>query len=254
MKKLLKWAGIAVVVLVVAVALFYLFGLDALIRRGVEKGGAYATGQTTSLDGAKLSLTGGALQLTGLGISNPPGYKAQKFLALKDCRVAVQTGTLTSSTVVVDEIAIDGLDLTIEQNGLKSNLGEILDVIQKQTSAGSATGNSGGASAPGKQLKIGLIKLTGTKVHIKSGVDINLDLGDFEIKEPTNPDGRPMKIADVVGQVLIRVAQQIANNPQVPGGFKNGLENVNKLVGGLDKNLGSLKDLGKGLGDMFKKK
>jgi len=255
MKKLLKWAGIVVVLLVVGVALLVFFGLNAVVRTGVERGGRYATGQTTTLHAADLSVFGGTLQLSGLDMGNPKGYSPQ-FLTMKDCKVAVQTGSLMSSTVVVDSIEIDGLEISLEQNGMKNNLAEILDEIKKNTSAGSTdSSNSGGASAPGKQLKIGVIKLTGTKVHVKAGAEMTLDLGDITIPDPTNPDGRPMKIADVIGKVLINVATQVANNPQLPSGLKDGLGNVNKMVNDLGKNLGgNLNGLGNGIGGLLNKK
>jgi len=238
----------------VCLILFIMFGLNPLVRARVADGGTRATGQSTTLDSANLSLLGGSLDLAGLAIANPAGYSTPRFVTMKSCNIKVQTGSLMGSTVIVDEIAIDGLELTLEQNGLKSNLAEVLDVIQKQTSAGSAPPQAGKpsaqssppsqAAAPGKQLKISALRLSGTKVHVRAGLEMTLDLGPIELKDPTNPDGRPMKIADVFGKVLINVAQQIAKNPQIPGNLKDSLKNVNKLMGDLPKNLQ----------DMFKKK
>ena len=68
MKKLVKWIGIVVALLVLAVILFLLFGINPLVRMGVVRGGTHATGQTTTLNGANLSLMNGSLELTGLGI------------------------------------------------------------------------------------------------------------------------------------------------------------------------------------------
>ena len=254
MKKLLKWGLIAVGVLVVLIVVFWLFFLNGAIRIGVEKGGMYATDRTTTLNAANLSIRNGTLDLSSLSMDNPKGYSMPVFLNLKECKVTVQPSSLLAGTVNVPEISMDGLEITLEQNGLKNNLAEILDVIQRKTSAGNTTGNTQGASSPGKKLQIGVIRMTGTKVHIKAVTEMTLDLGPIEIKDPSNPDGRPMKIADVIGKVLISVAKQIADNPQVPGGLKDGLGSVNKLFGDSGKQLqGGLNDATKGLQDMFKK-
>jgi len=76
------------------------------------------------------------------------------------------------------------------------------------------------------------------------------------MKDPTNPDGRPMKIADLMTKVLLHVAQQIVDDPRIPGNIKDCMKNVDALVKGLDKDLKkdlkSVQDLGKGLQNIGK--
>ena len=250
-----------VVLVVLLVAGLYLFR-NTLVKMGVERGGKYATLQETMLDSADLSLGNGTLELSSLGIANlTPTYKEAHFLTMKSCKVGVDSGSLLSNNVHVKEISIDGLEIWLEQNGFKSNLGDILDAINKQTGGGGAASGGGtkeaGQAPPGKNLSIDVIRLSGTKVHIRGMANMDFDLGSFEIAEPTNPDGRPMKIANVIGTVLIHVAAQIAKNPQLPGGFKDSLKSVDQIMAnvtkGLPKDLGGLgKDLGKNLQDVGK--
>jgi hypothetical protein len=133
---------------------------------------------------------------------------------------------------------MDGLVLNVDQNGMSTNLTDVLSATKSQTAAG------GGSEAPGKQLTIGVIKLTGTKVNVNLlGRKLSLDLGPIEMKDPTNPDGRPMKIADVVGKVLINIAQQLASNPQVPE-LADALKMVNQFKGDITKIIpGNLQNL-----------
>jgi hypothetical protein len=240
----------------VGVGVLYLMR-NTLIREGVVRGGEYATDQKTALDSADLSFAAETLGLNGLKIANPPtgNYKEPQFLTMKDCAVKVQTNTLLSDTIVVDNIHISGLEIYLEQNGAKNNLAEIMDIIKKKSPAASTApaGSSSAPQSPGKNLKINRLVLANTKVHLRGIVSMDLDLGPIQIDDPTNPDGRPMKIADVISKVLLHVAQQIVNNPQLPGDFKNGLKDVSKLVDGLKGNLDKgLKDMSKNLENMGK--
>jgi hypothetical protein len=252
-KLLLRLFGVLVILVVVALAGLYLFR-NTFVRRGVVYGGEFATGQTTALDAADLSVFGGTLDLSTLKIANPAnsGYKEPQFLTMKSCGVGVDSGTILSDTIVVKNIDISGLEIFLEQNGAKNNLAEIMDIIKTKSPAAS-TAPANTSQASGRNLKINRLTLKGTKVHLRGIVAMDLDLGDIQIDDPTNPDGRPMKIADVISKVLLHVAQQIVNNPQLPGDFKNGLKDVSKLVDGLKGNLDKgLKDLSKNLENMGK--
>lgn len=255
MKKWILRITLGLLALIVVALVVLFFSLNTLVRSGVVYGGKYATGQDTALNAADLSLTGGTLQLSGLDIANMSGYTAPDILVMKSCAVMVTPSSLLSSTVDVENITIDGLEITLEQNGLKNNLNDLMAAIQKNTAAASgAPGGPAGAApgnaqspTPGKQLKIGVLKLTNSKVHVRAnGINLDLSLPDLEIKDPTNPDGRYMKIADLVGTILLHISQQIVENPQLPAGIKDGMKNITALV---DK-LGP--QLQKGLTDLSK--
>jgi hypothetical protein len=278
-KKLFR-AAVALVIVLVLVALLVFLNLNSLVRAGVIRGGHYATDQNTDLKTADLSLSQHTLVLDSLDIANPAGYSAPKLLTMKNCSVSgVEPGSIFSDTVVIDEIAIQGLEITLEQNGAKNNLSEIIDIIQKKTAAaqtGAATTPDAGKTPPGKKLRINKLNLAGTKVHVRANLGapfaLDLDLPALSITDPTNPDGRPMKIADLVGTVLLHLSKQIVENPQIPGNIKDSMKNVEALVnnlrGELDKNVKvftqglqdaarnldpkALQDAGKGLQDAGK--
>ncbi len=256
-KWILRLSLAATALLLLAVLALYL-SMDGLVRYGVERGANHATQQTTSLQSAKVSIANGTVSLVNLDISNPPAYGPTKFLTMQNCTIAASISSLFTSTVQVDSITISGLQLSLQQNGLKSNLQDILAACQSTTPA---AGGSAAPTAPGKTLNIHVITLSGTKVDVNAlGQHFSLDLGPIELKEPTNPDGRPMKIADVVAKVLVNVAQQIAQNPQIPAALKNGLGDINKVVGNVtdlinDPNLrDKAKNIGQNIGGLFKQK
>lgn len=253
---LLKLFVALVVLIIVGLVVLY-FLRNALVRMGVERGGHYATQQETSLGLADLALFNGKLDLSKLDIANikknasDNTYQQPNILTMNSCNVVVQPKSLFTDTVVVDSIKIDGLELTLEQNGSRNNLNDLMDILKQQTPASGANTNT----SPGKQLKINALDLTGIKVHIRAKPlpDMDLDLGDIHMEDPTNPDGRPMKIADLIGKILIHLSQQIVNNPALPGELKANMKNVTALVNNLQKDLNKdLKGVGQQLQDLSK--
>jgi hypothetical protein len=273
---LLRLCGI-LVVLVIVLLLGVYFARNYIVRVGVQQGGQYATAQTTTLLGADLNVFGGSLNLSQLLIANPTsaGFKEPTFLTMKSCDVLVDPGSLATKTIVVDKIMIDGLELTLEQQGAKNNLAVLLDIMKQKSAAASPRGTASAPApkstapeSPGTALKINEILLTNTKVHLRGLVPTELKLGNIRIKEPTNPDGRPMKIADVMVTVLLNISQGIVGSPELPKEFKDGLGSVSQFVdslklGDVGKQAGqavqgvtsqagnAIDDLGKGLGGLI---
>jgi hypothetical protein len=277
-RRILRLFGILVVLFIVGLVVLY-FMRNSLVVVGVQTAGRFATDQTTILKAADLSLAGGSLDLSQLQIDNPTKdqpFKEPVFLTMKNCNVSVDTGTLLSNTIVVPQIDISGLEITIEQQGAKNNLAVLMDIMKQKSAAASPPAKAGAPApksnapeAPGRSLKISQIRLASTKVHLRGAVPMDLDLGTITIKDPTNPDGRPMKAADVMVTVLLNVAQGVVGNPQLPPEFKNGLADVSKFVANLDlggtinqagqalqgvtsQAGGAVNDLGKGVDDLSK--
>ena len=235
----LRWIGRIVLALVILVILIvggaYVMR-NTLVKAGVERGGSYATDLKTSLNAADLAIFQGSLTLNGLNIANLQGYKSPDFMTVKSCAVSItKPSSVLTDTVEIEKITIDGVEVTLEQNGMHSNLSDIMDAINKKTPA---AGNAANTS-PGKKLKIGELDLTNIKVHVRAAPlpNLDLDLGDVVMKDPTNPDGRPMKIADLIGKVLMHLSQQIVNNPAIPGQLKDTMKNVQALVGNMQGEL-----------------
>jgi hypothetical protein len=229
-KKIILRSAFAFVALILIAIIALYLSLDGIVRAGVERGASHSTGQPTSLSSAKVSIAGGTLELTGLDVDNPPGYSKSKIISMKDCKSSAQISSLFTNDVIIPEIDIDGLEVTLEQNGLKSNLSDVLNVSKSSTPA---AGGSSAPTPPGRNIHVGIIKITNSKVHLNlaGALATTLDLGPIEIKDPTNPDGRPTKIADLVSKILIHVADQIAQNPQIPDAIKAPLAQAQAAIG-----------------------
>jgi hypothetical protein len=269
-KLILKLFAVLVLLLVMGLVGLYLFR-NTLVRAGVIRGGEYATRQKTGLEMADLSFGSHSLGLSQLDIANinleDRHYKEPKLLTMRQCSIDVDTWSLLSNEAKINEITISGLEITLETNqNFKNNLADLIEILKQQSPAthappaeaaknGGTTGNAP-AESPGKKLKIGVVRLAGTKVHLRGIVSMDLDLGPIEMKDPTNPDGRPMKIADLMTKVLLHISQQIVDDPRIPGNIKDAMKNVDALVKGLNtdlqKDLKNFQNVGKQIQDITK--
>ncbi len=219
--------GLFLLILLALVILY--FSIDGIIRSKVQAAAANSTGQTTALASAKLQLSG-TLTLNGLDIHNPAGFTSANFVQVPKTVISVQPSSLLSNTLIVHDIEIDGLTLTLEQNGLKNNLADILAFTHQQAADTAATTGSGQAGKS-KQLDIAKLRLTNVTVIASGfGVQQTLKLQPIEMDHPTDPDGRLMKVADLTARILEQVATQIATNPQLPPALRKGLGDVSKYL------------------------
>lgn len=276
MKKWLRRGLLAAVALILLVVVILYFTIDGIIRSRVETLTAESVGQKTTLGGAHLAVFSNQLSLSDMAIANPEGFDQKQFLSFGKVTVTVQPRSLMTDTVQIDDITIDGLHLVLEQSGPRNNMNEILTAVQKQR-----TQNQAGASdAQAKQLNIGKVVLTNTKFTIRlapvpgqPAPEVTATLPQLEIVEPTNPDGRLMKFADLTGKILVELAAAAAKDPQLPASVRNAFADTRQLLdksvkglmtelekGGkdlgkaLDQTGKDLEKVGKGLEGIFKKK
>jgi len=124
MKTLLKIGVIGVLLIVVALVVIS-SSLSSIIKAGVETVGPKITGTTMKLDGMDLSLFSGQGRLKGLVVGNPQGFQAASAFKLADAKVKVDLKTALSDKLVIEEILIDGPEITYEAGPSGSNIGKI---------------------------------------------------------------------------------------------------------------------------------
>jgi len=248
---------------VVVGVIVLLLTLNTIVRTTVESVATDSVQQPTTLQAADLSIVGGKLGLTGLAIKNPQGFAAADFVELKQIDIAVQSSSLLSDTMVVTDLTLTDLKLSIEQSGLKNNLKEIMSQIQKQRDKTSSS----------RRLKIDTLTLKNTQVSLHMGLDeknsrnVTVTIPEMVMKDPTNSDGQLMKVADLMGKILVEVVVQAKNDASVPPEIKALVDSSFKFVGSdMKKLLGDfgngaatqagkpVQEVFKGVGDLFKKK
>jgi len=212
-KRFLKRLLLVVVILIVTLVIAVWFGGNAMARKGVEAGASSALGVPTTLDGVSIGWFTSSVAIKGLEIGNPEGYSGDRLMALDRAKVACKITSLLTDTVEVREILVDGPELTVElKPGIPphSNLGDLLASLKPEK----AEEKPQEEEAEGKKFKIGLIKVTNTKVRFQlpGGKTKDLKLPDIELREIKNADGTPVMLADIFRQVLASMAQGVAKS------------------------------------------
>jgi hypothetical protein len=230
--KLIKWALLAVVLLVVVAVGIFFYALDGVVRRTVESQATKSLDTPTTLGGASVSPFRGKVSLDDLKIANPPGYAADHIFTLGDVKVAVTYGQLRNDPVRIDTLSLKEPVVTLEQKDLKTNIQALMDRLPKGEEQ---------PTADNKQplhLIIGDLTVENPTVVLRPGLpglsqEIKLSLPTINMKDvgtgPNNQNGAAIK--DVVMLVLTEIASKAADSDQIPPELRQLLNlNVNQLA------------------------
>ncbi len=161
-KKLIIGALAAIVVLYFAVDFF----LGSIVKAGVNRFGPGLTQTRVELSGAHLSPLTGSGTLSGLFVGNPKGWSSDKAFYLGRIHVVVEPASIFRDQVVVDEIEIDEPDFVYETRFVSSNIGNLIDNLEKTS--------GGGAQQPtaknGQPVKFVVKHFTLKNGHVTLGV------------------------------------------------------------------------------------
>lgn len=169
MKKLIKRLfalSFVLVVLLIGGVVLAVMNVNSLAKAGIEKGGTYALGTSTTLQSANVGILAGTFSMNGLNVANPPGYKAPAFLSLGSGGVAVSFNTLSKPVVELPKLSLDNLSVALEKSGGKANFNVILDHIKQV--ANQAGGSGGSSSGGGGEKKFVVKELSLTNIKISA--------------------------------------------------------------------------------------
>ena len=211
MKKWIKIvAGILVVLAIVFVALD--LSLGKIVLKGVNAAAPGALGVPVTLQGSDISLMRGKAALSGLHVGNPEGFKTAGLLDLGSVSVDIDNSTLLSDTIVIKEIAIDGLVVTFEKGLRNNNLGALIDQLSagKEEQQPSGEGEAQTAEKPGKKVVIEKLTISGSRMNFSvTGLAALTGGGSIPIPLP------PITLTDLgkekEGVTPIEVVEEILN-------------------------------------------
>ena len=242
MKKLVKIAGGLVVVLLLLFAALEL-SLDQVVLKGVNAAAPAALGVPVTLQDASISLLRGKAALQGLHIGNPAGFKTDGLFDLGSIAVDIDNSTLLSDTVVIREIAIDGLALTYEKGLLDSNLGALIEQLsagaeQEAPEAGEAGEPAEPQDAgdkPAKKVVIEKLSITGSRMNFSiTGAAALTGGGAIPLPLP------PITLTDLGkekdGVTLVEAIQEVLQ--AIAGAAGTAIAGAGNLVGDAGKAVG----------------
>ena len=231
MKKLLKILGVILAVLVVLIVILNM-SLGKIVLKSVNAAAPGLLGVPVTLQDADIALARGKVALSGLHVGNPEGYKTDGLLDLGSVFVRLDNASLLTDTVVIKEIAIDGLVVTYEKGLKNSNLGALIEALsagtEEEEESGPEAEEKSGAEQPAKKVIIEKLTITGSRMNFSvTGLASLTGGGAIPLPLP------PITLTDLGkekdGASLLEIVERILN--EIAGAAGTAIAGSAKILG-----------------------
>jgi len=190
MKRVAIGLAALAVILVVGVLVLY-SSLGAIITKAVNSMGPEIIQAKVNLDETVIDATTGKGALHGLLIGNPKGFETDSAFKMDKIEIVLDTGSLTSDTIVINKIDIQAPEVTYELGGGGSNVAAIqenVDAYVKKTLGASETKEEEPSKKEGgTKMVIDHVYVKGGKVNISAsllgGKSMTVPLPDIHLKD-----------------------------------------------------------------------
>ncbi len=251
MKKIMIGIAAGVVVLLIVALAVVFFSLNALVKKGVETLGPEMTKVQVRLGSARISPIGGSGELAALFVGNPEGYKTASAIQIGDIKVGVKLGSVLSDTIVINELNIQGAEITLEGGLNQNNLTKIMDNLDSASAGGQKPAAETTGQKSEKKFIVKELVLNGAKVNLSMSLlgskSLTLSVPPLNLKDigvAENGVTSAQLVQAIMKPLLANITQAAAQGITDMGGQ---LKNLGK--GGADQ----LDKATKGLKDLFKK-
>ena len=253
MKKILLWALLALLVLVVAAALTVHLFLDDAVKRGVETYGPQLTKVPVKLESVSLSLLSGAGSIKGLMVGNPEGYKSTSSIEVGTGSLALKPASLLSDKMIIQSIILESPMVTYETDLRGNNLSKILANLEGPTEKEPA---KPAEAKPSKKYEVDDFLLRGAKLHVMinvlGGQSATVTLPEIRLKD-MGKGSEGVTAAEISKQVLQKLLDESIKKAEgVVMDLSKGATYLTPELRQTATN--SVEKVTKGLGDFLKKK
>lgn len=163
-RKILLWA-IILAVLVLAVFIILWTQLDQLVASAIRKYGSQTTQTAVSVSSVHIDLTSGKGSIDRLTVGNPRGFSSPYAIRLEGISTKIRTRSVTTDTIVIDEIRIKAPSLYYE---MKSSGDSNLDLLKRNIKAsGGRQKGSTARKSGGKEKRVMIRRLVIEKGRIE---------------------------------------------------------------------------------------
>ena len=249
MKK--RYIFLSILVVIIAGVYFFAPSLESIVQKIVHKYGSEITGTDVNLKGFKLGLANGEGSISEITVGNPKDYSAKNIFELGNIYVKVDIKSLTSDTIIIEDIEVSKPIINYEMLSLtRNNISDIQENIKKNT-AKTSTSEKKTEEAKSEDTAASK-KVVIKKLSIKDG-EINAIVGKEEavsVKLPTitmtnigedkKGESITTTISKILGKILSSASSAVVNSK------------ISDLKGVAEKNLeditGGVKDRIKSIG------
>ena len=258
-----KWILIGLGTIVVIVAVVVIVGLSNLgpiIKTAVNTYGPPITKTELHVADVSVSILSAQAKIKSFFLGNPQGFKAPSAVQVGSIYVDVDEKSLTGNTIVIDRIEVKKPEINYEKKGKTDNFQSILNNVNKATASKKNTAATSQDQGSDKKLIIHDFILTGGKVNVDL---VNYGLGKKTISTPL-PDIHLKDIgkkqngataAEISKQIFAALYGKVTSDA-VTNAINQELKafgsNLDSLGGTAAKQVESISEEGKGLGDKLK--
>jgi len=256
MKKIFLIGGSAVVLGIIAMIVLAILNLGSIIKTATETYGPQITKTEVKLGSADISILSGSGSLDDFLLGNPKGFSLPNALECDTIRIKVNTDSLTSDRIIIEEIFIDGPIISYEKKGKTDNFKTILNNVNKtiasekkttkkeKTEQADSTGSEKKIQINNFIVKNGRINLGGSMLAaFGQEKGMGIDLPDLHIKDiGKEKDTSPAEAfaivlksmtGDVTGSVM-QVGKQLQESlGKAIDGVSSGSESIGSTIKGL---------------------
>lgn len=221
-KKWVRWllalgVFLFVVVPVTLLLIAWIF-IDPIGKKLIETGGSSALGVKTEVGNFHCSLLNGSVAIRAMTVDNPTGFDpAKKTLDLGEVATGLSIGSLTSDTVEIQEMTIDGLKLYLEANEKTTNVETLLKNVQGEGGGSrlsgepAPAGETPAATGPEKRFKIAKIRLANIGMELKTTWPVesknSFVIPAFEMTDLWHKSGQGYTAGELLVEILNRTTK-----------------------------------------------
>lgn len=230
---------------------FFAPSLESIVKAAVHKYGSAVTGTDVNLQGFNLKLADGEGRINKITVANPKNYKTKNIFELEEIMVKVDLKSLTSDTIIIEQISINKPVIAYEILSLtQNNISELLNNIKKNTAsavkeekadtAKPAETADKGTKEAGKKVIIKKLSVKNGEIKAVAGVAADIANATVNLPEITltniGEDKGGASVAETISKVLTKIlntASQTVIDSKISDLKGVAEKNLNNVVGGV---------------------
>jgi hypothetical protein len=254
-RRLVLGAFVLLVLGIVAVVVVSM-RMDDMVKQGIETVGSRVTGTDVTVDEVSLSPLTGAGRITGLVVGSPEGFAAERAFGLEQLSVKVDPKTVMGDVIRVEEIVVDGADVTWEVSRKGVNLMAIHKHIRDVVGAEDEQPAEPQSEAGARKIIVDrfVFRNGTTRVHLPVGRDLTVELPELELTGIGEKSGGQTAM-EASAQILSALIRHIGTTVSEQVGGKAGFDLSSfedRMKGVFDDTIGTGADKLKETGDKIK--
>ncbi|MGH0030514.1 MAG: AsmA family protein [Myxococcota bacterium] len=239
---MIRRLAIAAGVLLVAGAFLF----DGLVGSAIERSATRTFGVETRVGFARMRPVAGELRLRRARVANPPGFESPWFLRVDRTDVEARLLDLRHRKVEIPLVELDGVEVSLERDGKRTNYGAILQNMGRFEGGGPAR------EASSKQFVVRRLLIRNVQAHVEwnavAARQTSLELTIPEIELRDLGEGGGLTTSELANLVTKAILGSIARSGgSLPGALVSGLNAGLRELGGAPDVI--VRGVGKSLGD-----